>query len=745
LNIAGILAACLALTIASGLARTAPLHDFPVFETQPDGTVVPLRVTGDEFHRTVQDEEGFTVVRDPVTGWIVYADLRNGDLLPTGLAAGLSDPRTLGLRPGIRIDPAVIQARTLATRVERTATRAAPTTGVVTNLFIFVRFEDDDYFDESFNEYHHLFDSDSPEAPSLRNYFAEVSRGSVDVRTLFLPPPDGDVAVAYTVPRPRSFYREYNPMANPVGYKSDSEAQQREQELWIEVLQGIESLIPNDVVLDADGDGFVDNVIFMVQGWPDAWADLLWPHKWELWFHVPLGNAKVRTFNLQFTTLVFLSPGTFAHEMYHSFGAPDLYHYSQDGLSPVGPWDLMERTGHFPQHMLAYMKMRYGGWIVEIPEVDANSEIELHPSWETGTQAVQIAVPESTNQYFVLEYRRNVGLFEQNLPGSGLLAYRIDTRRDGVGNRNGPPDEVYVFRPGGDPTRNGRIERAPLSADSGRVRLSAWDDTRPFLHDGSDVTLRVYDVSTIGDTITFRVCLSPPDCGDRVCGDDGCGGQCGICDGGFRCGDGQCEPCSCEGRVCGDDGCGVSCGTCDDGNPCTDDACINFACVFEIHEDGFSCDDGESCTNGDSCVGGACLGTAYTCEPGICEVSSECDGKGGCKVTFADGGEPCDDGDPSTEDDACNGKGECIGTVPPDPDLGPGDMGLSRDAIDPANPDITGAEISGAPDATETDVNPPSKSSGCTSGPGSRSSALPIAFLAILLVLASIRLRGRLL
>lgn len=41
-----------------------------------------------------------------------------------------------------------------------------------------------------------------------------------------------------------------------------------------------------------------------------------------------------------------------------------------------------------------------------------------------------------------------------------------------------------------------------------------------------------------------------PSCGDRVCGDDGCGGQCGLCDGGKECHNGKCTvPCAKSGFV----------------------------------------------------------------------------------------------------------------------------------------------------------------------------------------------------
>ena len=62
--------------------------------------------------------------------------------------------------------------------------------------------------------------------------------------------------------------------------------------------------------------------------------------------------------------------------------------------------------------------------------------------------------------------------------------------------------------------------------------------------------------------------ICQPACEGKVCGDDGCGGICGQCEGPQdACDLGQCvcQP-ACEGKVCGDDGCGGSCGVCI--NPC---------------------------------------------------------------------------------------------------------------------------------------------------------------------------------
>ena len=42
---------------------------------QPDGTHVEVKVWGDEYYQRVETPDGYTLIRDPDTGWICYAKL----------------------------------------------------------------------------------------------------------------------------------------------------------------------------------------------------------------------------------------------------------------------------------------------------------------------------------------------------------------------------------------------------------------------------------------------------------------------------------------------------------------------------------------------------------------------------------------------------------------------------------------------------------------------------------------------
>ncbi|MCX8094333.1 MAG: hypothetical protein N3E50_09250, partial [Candidatus Goldbacteria bacterium] len=42
---------------------------------QPDGTIVSVKVWGDEFYRDMESLDGYTLIREQDTGWITYAEL----------------------------------------------------------------------------------------------------------------------------------------------------------------------------------------------------------------------------------------------------------------------------------------------------------------------------------------------------------------------------------------------------------------------------------------------------------------------------------------------------------------------------------------------------------------------------------------------------------------------------------------------------------------------------------------------
>ena len=496
------------------VANAAYLRNVPQTLVQPNGDTLRCFATGDEYYHWLHDDNDFTIVLNVETGYFVYADRVGEDLVPTSFIPGRVDPATVGLTPGINISAEKKMAKRQAWEQavpQRNTNSRMSNTGQLNNIVIFVRFSDDGAFTNSFTTVDNMFNDDAQGAVSMHNYFQSASYGQLDIESYFYPSPSGNSILSYQDTHPRSYFQPYS-ASNTNGYSDDSERESREFSLLKRAVEGVESLIPTSIDFDNDNDGYVDNVCFVVKGNVGGWSDLLWPHRWSLYGeNATINGMRVWDFNFQLADATsYFNTSTLCHEMNHSLGAPDLYHY-YDGtdLTPVGGWDLMEQNANPPQHMGAYMKFKYGQWIDEIPEIIACGSYSLYPLGTSSTHNCYKIASSNPDEFFVLEYRNKNNSFETALPGSGLLIYRINTNFEGNASYNGTSifDEVYLFRPNGTQTNNGNIGLANFSANSGRNEFNENSNPSPFLTDGTPSDLYIHSISTAGgDSITFSYC-----------------------------------------------------------------------------------------------------------------------------------------------------------------------------------------------------------------------------------------------
>jgi M6 family metalloprotease-like protein len=495
--------------------NAAWLNFVPQTINQPDGTVIDCFATGDEFYNWLHDRDGYTIIQSQEDGFYYYAKLVDDDLVPSAYMPGSVDPIAVGLSPWTNISPQKMQrfrADFLENEIPEKpqipgykALSSSKNTGTLNNLVVYIRFSDQTEFTQDTLFYYDMFNSESAGYNSMRNYFAEVSYQQLDIPSWFYPVPANSTVISYQDIYERSYYMPYSP-TNPNGYQS-SQKTEREHKLLKRAIDFIATEVPSDLNIDYDDDGYVDNVVFNIRGGTTAWATLLWPHRWVLYSEDAYVNGKqVWDYNFQLEErLNENGNGTLSHEMFHSLSATDLYHYSTGPYTPVGPWDVMGENNNPPQSMGAYMKFRYGGWIDDIPVITECGTYSLNPLTESENSAYKIASPNSVNEYFVLEYRVKEGVFEGGIPGSGLLVYRIDQRLSGDGNSDGPPDEVYLYRPNGTTSTNGNLNSAMYGADYGRTEINEGTNPSSFLQNGQPGGLQISNIGTVGETISFDV------------------------------------------------------------------------------------------------------------------------------------------------------------------------------------------------------------------------------------------------
>ena len=482
----------------------------PYKASQPDGSIIDCFVSGDEYFNWLHDEAGYTIVCAE-DGYYYYAIKKQDQIVPSGWRVNCIDPAQAGLTTWIKISESEYNKRKQVRQSRKSEEIKTPHLGLLNNLVIYIKFSDDEEFATTRQTFDDKFNNAS--GSSLKNYYEQVSYNKFTISSTHYPYCAPTTNYSYTDTHPRSFFLPYNATSNPNGYMNNPQSTQRERDLLGNAVAWINSNspVPTELNIDADNNGLIDNICFIIRGSNYLWGSLLWAHQDQLiGVNVAINGKVVR--NYTFHPESQTGNSTLCHEMFHSLGAYDLYHYNDGGLgiSPVSDWDLMGTGGG---HMGAFNKWKYSGhtWVENIPLIEVSGTYSLSPlSAETGN-CYRIASPYSDHEFFVVEYRRKTGLYEGLLPGSGLLVYRVDDRV--AGNSSGPPDEIYIYRPGGTFTNNGNPYKANFSAETGRTTISDTTQPSSFLNDGSAGGLNIYNITSAGDSIMFSVLnsiVSPP-------------------------------------------------------------------------------------------------------------------------------------------------------------------------------------------------------------------------------------------
>ncbi|MBW6515607.1 MAG: M6 family metalloprotease domain-containing protein [Candidatus Cloacimonetes bacterium] len=490
------------------------VENMPTTITQPDGSTLEAFVTGDEYYRRVHDDNGYTLVLHPKTGYAVYAIPEGDSIKESDYIAGRFDPATLGIVPHLfKKDPAIDRLREEQQANRDAGNRGSPV-GTLNNIIGFVRFSDQTEFPNttSFNFYNDMFNSTSDR--SLKDYYTEVSSGQLTVNSHLYPPPQtGGFVLSIQADNPRNYYSPYNATTNPTGYNDENEMWSRLYDLTGELIEKIEPYIPT-MDLDNDNDGILDALTFVFRGDVDGWGNILWPTHWSF------GNIVGTINGIDVTHCVYnfeerIGVRVVCHEMGHMIGFPDFYHYSNEWpwntIAPVAGWCLMASGNN--NHSLVYNKWKYGTWFTEIPVIAPTSTPTTYtlPAVDISPYAAYKIESTNPDQYYVVEYRRQTGRYEIGNPNSGLIVYRIISSYGGQpinGNKNGPPDEVYVYRVDGTIHTNGTPDAAAYPTPQGRTAIHNYMNPKPWLYYDNNSTpdgsLIITDIGPAGgETISF--------------------------------------------------------------------------------------------------------------------------------------------------------------------------------------------------------------------------------------------------
>ncbi|HRV21253.1 MAG TPA: hypothetical protein P5324_11790, partial [Anaerohalosphaeraceae bacterium] len=449
---------------------SAPYFDMPYEFEQPDGTKLTLILNGDEFYMEAQTPDGYTVVRDPQTGWICYAQLSDDgeELVSTGqpveiqdsdseqtaakqkeIAGGRKIEKKLKIKPSSKLKkirqkqkllfgddfqlingqayPAdsTAAADSIAQPADDTQAAAAggvlpPTksisnfTGTIKGLVVIFDFSDAPagYTLEQYRDKVNKANAykSNGTAASLRTYYEDVSRGVFIMNH-----------VVYGIFRAPQTFAYYDNLPYTEGAR----------QLLSIALNQMEAAGFDFSQLTTFSSGEIRALSLMYTGNPKAWAEGMWYHagSWS-----GFSADGVRTGRYCTDSANNLDPGTLIHEHGHMAAEwPDTYSYV--GGEP-GTWDIM--GGGYTDLPNPYF-LYENGWL-DAENIRGFPGLKTMASNDPYFAYAYYDPDQPTEFYFIRPYVTSL-LYCPSIPDQGMTFWRINTQGD---NSNYPNTDRHI-------------------------------------------------------------------------------------------------------------------------------------------------------------------------------------------------------------------------------------------------------------------------------------------------------------
>lgn len=432
------------LIISISSIYSVPAYPYPIKVTQPDGSVITIRLRGDEFFKYKTTVDGYLLTTN-AQGVLTYAELNEaGQPVSTMVKASDIENRTVleketikRLTPNQPMEKANIarrKARIAGIQKSSQNKTNFPITGNPSSLVILVNFAGATEqfvtptpqlaFSKLLNQSGY---SENGGTGSARDYFMNNSSNVFS--------PTFDVVGPYTLPNNMTYYGENDANGD------DKKPQQM-------VIDACTLAYNNGVDFskyDTDNDGFVDNIFIYYAGHNEAenaGANTVWPHRWSLADNSTKFNGKI-VYDYACTSELrgaagsnMCGIGTFCHEFGHVLGLPDYYATNDATHQTLSYWSIMDsgpylNGGKTPPAYSAYDRF-YLNWLTPTELINP-SDITLEPLTTSnkayiitqyGNHNLNGHYPSPT-EFFTLENRQKIG-WDTYLPGHGMLVTRIN-------------------------------------------------------------------------------------------------------------------------------------------------------------------------------------------------------------------------------------------------------------------------------------------------------------------------------
>lgn len=469
---------------------------------QPDGTLVSVKLFGDEYYIRGESLDGYTLIRDDKTGWICYAKLSDdkSELISTGIVYKPSTTKSaseelssLGLSKhlDLAMDQILKKAETRRKELDRDKPYSlSPQTGSmlkaggynypkisgnIKGLCILVDFPDEPA-SISINEIKNFCNGDNYTGygnnGSLKKYFYDMSGGKLIYENV--------VFGYYRAPKTFAVYDNENYSGGVI-------------EILSMALNALKAQGFNFSTLTTNPDGTITAINLMYTGKAKKWAKGMWYHKG---YYSGFYANGVRSGDYNCSPADDdLSIGTICHENGHMLNKwPDTYKYNNTtGPDGIGAFDLMcwygDEKNPLPPNPYFQMK---SGWTNTMDIANVNTTI----TDQSNSHTIYRYNPSNSTEYYILKARQRSGR-SASLEDEGLTIWHINENGDNQTWNH----EVYLVH------ANNNVNDHSQACFKSSFHPSFDDNTTPSAKwwNGSNSGLKVSQISGVGSTMTYKI------------------------------------------------------------------------------------------------------------------------------------------------------------------------------------------------------------------------------------------------
>jgi M6 family metalloprotease-like protein len=515
----------------SQVSLAIPASSLMIQMPQPDGTMVSVRLVGDEYYHFNTTADGYTVMLNDL-GAYVYAQRVGNKLEPTSILAhdemerGLDEIAYLASVPkGLTDRPAVEAAN------QRRAPRRVDLSNFDFENFrgaiILIDFTDKKFVsDDPQAFYTNLFNT-----RGLTSYVDPFLNQTINclgsVCDYFSDQSDGIFEPQFDVYGP--YHGKYTKYNGTLGVYETFDAtaadcDARHNSIFQNALAEADEDI-DFTLYNSNGDNKVDMVFFLVAGYASSTQGnndgYLWPHAGNLymysisldglWMDRYASSTELHGSERSPATVSVEGIGTPCHEFSHVLGLPDFYdtNYEEGGMShDPGAWDIMasgcDRDNGRTPVGYSFFERYSLGW-ADYTTITRKGSYSLEPV--NVSRKGYILRTDVTGEFFTIENRQKAG-WDTFLPGHGMIVARVDSTSTKVWSNNtvncDPSHNYYQLLRAGN-TRTGDGDDDPFPGSTGNPMIT--NETFPNLKTwgGVENKFNIVNITEEDDLIKFDV------------------------------------------------------------------------------------------------------------------------------------------------------------------------------------------------------------------------------------------------